>query len=576
MAERLVRFAERLRRAVSESRLLGQFFCGDGSADSLSVRRRTTHFRIMRLQENSRIRQGTERLRLALLSTSVGACAACLFAAAAVALGLYFLRGGEDFTDAAVLLPAAVLLSALPAVGNGSPLSFCLRQGHLTAPFLFGFCGLASDRLGEEREHGIRRYGAVPAGVAIGVLWSVVPPAAPLLFAAAGFLVWLFAAVPELCAVALALCFPFLPLLPHPTVLLGGGVLLTLAFFCGKWMSGRRDFRFSAVDRAALAFSAAYLFAGGVTGAASALLAFGGWTVFRSLREHWRNRALGGLVLSGSLCACIGLWEYLSGHAVLRWVDMSRFSDIGGRVCATFDNPNILAVFLLAVYPVSLCGALRFGHRAGRMLSGAGALLIAGCMIVTWSRGGWLGMIAETALFLALYSSRSLAALFCLPFPVLAAAPYLPHPILNRFASIGWRTESSVRYRTEVWRGILRMTAAHPFGIGTSESVFRRIWQNYAIPGTETVMHAHSLLPQLALETGFAGAALGGMFLLCLIRSFRPSGWSVAGISALGGLLLMGLFDCLWYARGMIWLIFAVSALIPAERGMDEKQMECD
>lgn len=576
MAERLVRLAERLRGAFAESRLSGRFFCGDRDADRQSPRRRERHFRIMRLQENSCIRQGTERLLSSLLSTSVGSCAAYLFAAAAVALGLYFLRGGDDMTDAAVLLPAAVLLSALPAVGDGSPLSLCLRQGRLTARFLFGFCGLAPDRLGEEREQGIRRCGAVPAGIATGVVWSLVPPAVPLLCAAGGILALLFRAVPEMSVIVLTVCFPFLPLLPHPTVLLSGGVLLSLAAFCGKWLSGRRDLRFSAPDRAALAFAAAYLFAGGIAGAASALLALGGWTVFRSLRGRWRDRAFAGLVLSGTLCACIGLWEYLSGHATLRWVDMSRFSDIGGRVCATFDNPNILAVFLLAVYPVALCGAARFRYRTGRMLSGTGALLIAGCMVVTWSRGGWLGMIAETILFLALYSSRSLAALFCLPLPVLAAVPYLPQAVVNRFASIGWRTESSVRYRTEVWQGIARMIAGNPFGIGTSEPEFRRIWQNFAISGTETVMHAHSLLPQLALEMGLAGAAIAVLFLLCLVRSFRPSGWSVAGFSALGGLLLMGLFDHLWYARGMIWLIFAVLALIPAERETHEEQMECD
>ena len=40
----------------------------------------------------------------------------------------------------------------------------------------------------------------------------------------------------------------------------------------------------------------------------------------------------------------------------------------------------------------------------------------------------------------------------------------------------------------------------------------------------------------------------------------------------------MGLFDHLWYARGMVWLTFAVAALIPAAREEETRNaaMELD
>ena len=39
----------------------------------------------------------------------------------------------------------------------------------------------------------------------------------------------------------------------------------------------------------------------------------------------------------------------------------------------------------------------------------------------------------------------------------------------------------------------------------------------------------------------------------------------------------MGMFDHLWYARGMLWLFFAVAALVPARGEEDhETAMEWD
>lgn len=110
------------------------------------------------------------------------------------------------------------------------------------------------------------------------------------------------------------------------------------------------------------------------------------------------------------------------------------------------------------------------------------------------------------------------------------------------------------------------MLTDFPFGIGSGESTFRRVWQMFAIPGTETVMHAHALLLQVALETGIAGAVTFLLLLLRLLRSCGFSRWSAIGVPALAGLLVMGIFDHLWYAKGMLWLFFAIATWIPAGR----------
>lgn len=562
-----------LRAAAGESVLLNRFFHGEIEQTG-RMRPGRMRFRVMHGQETSRVLGWIERIRDVLLSATVGSLALTAFLAASVALVLLLLNGDRESG-----MPAAlVLLSVLPGLGERQSLSHCLREGRLTAPFLIGFCGLSPDRLGTGGPGVPRSHRLLPlfCGITSGIVWAFLPQVLLAIPAAA---VWvLFCAVPELSVLALLLAFPFLPLLSHPTLVLTAGAALSLAVFSGKWLSGRRDFRRQPVDRCVAVFCAVYLTAGGWTGAAMALLTAGGWFTVRNLAARWQVRAVGCLVTSGSVTACIGLLEYATGHAALRWVDLTRFSDIGGRVCATFDNPNILAICLLAVYPLALGGAGLFGRSGARAASLIGTGFLAACTVLTWSRGAWLGILLETLVFLLLTSRLTLALLPILPLTAAAALPFLPHSLTNRFASIGNLSESSIRYRLEVWQGVFRMLAANPFGIGPHEADFRRVWQRFAIPGTETVMHAHALFPQTALETGLAGAAVLAVLLVCLARTFRPRGWSVSGLSALCGLLVMGLFDHLWYARGMVWLTFAVAALIPAAREEDLRNaaMELD
>jgi O-antigen ligase len=149
---------------------------------------------------------------------------------------------------------------------------------------------------------------------------------------------------------------------------------------------------------------------------------------------------------------------------------------------------------------------------------------------------------------------------------------YLPDKILRRLQSIGRMSDSSTHYRANTWRGVLRMLRAHPFGIGSGESAFRSVFPHYAVSGTETVMHAHQLLLEVAVEIGVVGLAL---FLLVLsfffadvVRFCRKCGESarraeaIALLASLAGALVMGLFDSLWYHNGLYWLFWSISALL--------------
>lgn len=336
----------------------------------------------MRLQEGSRVRGMLRRCWERMLCASVGSLCAAVFFAATACLAVTVLRMGRIPDGAAVLAPAVVLLSMLPGLGERRSLSHCLREGRLTAPFLFGFCGLLPDGFGEGGAGRVHRFLPLLCGVPVGVAGAFLPPLV-LPGMACGAAVWfLLRAVPELSVLLLALSFPFLPLLPHPTVLLATGTVLSLAVFAGKWISGRRTLRFGRIDRAALAFGAVCLLAGGVSGAVSALLIAGGWMSVRSPGRAVAD-AGGGMSDSVRFFECVyryfGVWHRSGGAPVggrqplfgyrrqgLRNLFQSEYP--GG-----FSSPDLSAGALR-------CGTVRhpfrtgnFGHRCGgnRNLYGA-------------------------------------------------------------------------------------------------------------------------------------------------------------------------------------------------------------
>ncbi len=383
------------------------------------------------------------------------------------------------------------------------------------------------------------------------------------------FLGLLLLPVPEVDIPILLFLFPFFQLTSHPTLLLLALTLILEISWLLKIYCGRRDFELELADLFVLLFSF-LLFCGGLvgygeleTGAMLSLLALVYFPVKNLLSSKaWRIRVQSAICTGGTVCALFGIFEYFFGELELLWVDSERFFDIGGRVCAFFDNPNILAVYLLFVFPIALVASLDPQKApVRRFFFALCSFSILLCIVLTWSRGAWLGVLCEIFLVLLFQSPGSAAVLF-LGFPLsLGALPFLPQSVIGRFLSIGDLAESSIRYRIYTWQGVLETVKAHPFGIGVGEAAFSKVYPHYAKSGIETVMHAHNLLLQITLELGVVGTAVF-LFLLALawIKGFGR-GRSMGAPYALCGVMVMGFFDHVWYAPGMLALVFAFIAL---------------
>lgn len=587
------RVCTRIRNAAMDSAMIG-FFCnysrvnhsfqngsfgGTGSVESRAfVRRACLHARDRSVFLFVARRIGDLFLRGSLRSYGLFLILSSLFCIL-VRLAI----GAFSIADVGLIVCVALIAASVFLLHARQSLSYAIEKSVFLSWLFFSVCRFPQDRFAIGEIHGRDRpWITLSISVPIGLLASIVQPMYLILFALATCIFLLAVAVPELIFLIAIFLFPFLNLLPHTTLLLTGLVLTGDILWLCKALCGHRDYQFGVLQFFLLLFGA-FLFLGGVFGA-------GGFPSFERAglmtvllmsyfplasicsQKVWRRRILLMLCLSAFAVSFFGIGQYFFGDLELKWVDVARFSDIGGRVTSFFSNPNVLAVYLILTFPL-LLGESTYNELSPRLrfFFLITVLLELACLIFTWSRGGWLGAIASALVFMLLCSKKSMKILFLSIIPMIVWLPFLPHNVVNRFASIGMLNESSIRYRFYTWQGVARMLYAHPFGIGVGEEAFFTVYQGFALSGIETVMHTHNLFLQIAVELGIMGLIC---FLVVLFFFFQSvfeclhvcrrlnfSRLTLGGLCSVVGVLVMGFFDHVWYHYGLFWLFWIVIAL---------------
>lgn len=509
-----------------------------------------------------------------LLRTSVGAIGAFFLLSSLFCVSGRLIRGTFAFLDGAFVVCMSLFAASVMLLHSRRSLSHAIGSSLIGRWLLFSVCRLPHDSFVFGAERGEDRpWTVLLLSLFCGALTTVTEPIYLLLFALLTLFFFLLQAVPELLFLMLFAGLPFLNLSGHPTAILLVFTLVGELFWVGKLFCAHRVTRFGVLDFFVLLFGALYLLGalGGGTDslfrALSALVLLLSYYPIKGLFSTpvYQKRTILTLSVASLVCSLIGILQYLFGDAELRWVDVSRFADIGGRVTSLYQNPNVLAVYLLLTLPLILCALFESGHsRGARWLYGVTLASELFCLILTWSRGAWLGAISAIALFFLLHSPRGRRFLLACLIPVWIWLPLLPHNMTNRFQSIASLSESSVRYRLYTWRGTLEMLLHHPLGVGVGERAFSAAYERYAVSGTETVAHTHNLFLQIIAELGLP-ALLCFLFVLVLFarlffsvrRGGRGEG-ALGGVCAIFGVLVMGIFDYVWYQSGLFWLFWAV------------------
>ncbi len=372
----------------------------------------------------------------------------------------------------------------------------------------------------------------------------------------------------------LVFVLPFLNLLPKPTAWLLGlsGILLFCFAFhvaCGK-IIWKQTIEVWLILILAILFCVAVSktqplssFKSGWTYAVLLCSFFPAFYAFQN--EAFRHRIKMVIAASATVVSAYGVFQYFFMDLELKWVDFSLFSDIGARVTSVFSYPNVLGSYLLLCLPFSLAHFMSCKGRWQNTGMAVAVPLQLLCLILTWSRGAWLGALTEVAVFFLFYSRKSRRCLLFFAMLSPLAVPLLPQTVCKRLTSIGMNGDSSIRYRVQTWKGVLRMVKEHPFGIGSGEKAFSAVYPKYAVKGTETVPHAHHLLMQISCELGWLGLFV--FVLLCLLLLYRGiaccrlcnaeerNSLLECGCALLGA-FVMGMFDHIWYHRGVFFLFW--------------------
>ncbi|MDR2502525.1 MAG: O-antigen ligase family protein [Oscillospiraceae bacterium] len=290
--------------------------------------------------------------------------------------------------------------------------------------------------------------------------------------------------------------------------------------------------------------------------------------------------AVTALIGGGLLVAAYGVYQYVFGaSAAYAWQDPDMFGGMV-RIYSTLDNPNVLAEYLLLVIPFCGAGLIASKTMRGRLfcLASLGACALA--MVLTFSRGGWLGLIFAAAVFLLMIDRRfvflgiaGLAALYFL----------LPPAVLERFASIGNLEDGSTSYRVFIWMGTISALREYWFvGFGPGTAAFNRVYPKYAY-NSIVAPHSHNLFLQIVCDSGITALVLMLLLLFSVLRrlaaSLRRDGrasdralrmYRIAGISAICGFAVQSMTDYSFYNYRVALMFWAVVGLSMALSGKFE------
>lgn len=281
------------------------------------------------------------------------------------------------------------------------------------------------------------------------------------------------------------------------------------------------------------------------------------------------QQAVAAITLAGVFVALYGFYQMAFPERFRSvWTDTDMFSSITFRVYSTLENPNVLGEYFLLVLPLSAALMLTARTWPGRILCLAACGAMGICLIATYSRGCYLGILLAILLFLILLDRRFLL----LAIVAIVLSPlYLPDSVFTRLTSIGNLTDSSTSYRVYIWMGTLAMLKDYWFcGIGPGTAAFNQVYPEYAYNAI-TAPHSHNLFLQIVCDSGICGILI---FLLLIVSFYRMMFtaihreqdrtariFQIAGVSAVSGFLLQSMTDYTFYNYRVMLLFWGVLGL---------------
>lgn len=310
----------------------------------------------------------------------------------------------------------------------------------------------------------------------------------------------------------------------------------------------------------------------------------------RVLRSPRIRSMLIGLYLHISLIVSVyGMRQWFFGAPPLAtWTDPTSSMAGVTRVYSYLQNPNLLAAYLIPATIFSVVAIFVWSGLLPKLLAVTMTVVNSLCLVFTWSRGGWIGLLAASfVLFLLLvywwtpklppaWGKWALPGVFGGTFTLVLLAMLFVEPLRDRVASIFvGRSDSSNNFRINVWQSTIEMIRDRPIlGIGPGNSAFNKIYPLYMRPRF-SALSAYSIWLETAVETGFIGLTA---FVWLLVVTFNQGlqqlqqlrsqanlqgYWLMGAIAIIVGMLAHGVVDTVWYRpqiNTLWWLVMAIVA----------------
>ncbi|MFN0149275.1 MAG: O-antigen ligase family protein [bacterium] len=267
------------------------------------------------------------------------------------------------------------------------------------------------------------------------------------------------------------------------------------------------------------------------------------------------RRLLAALLAGGLATSAYGAAVYLASAGGLA----ERLRGISGFYMTT---AGVLMLTLLFLAPQVFAAA----SRARRLAALAALALVGWALVLTYTRGAWLGVLAGASVILALTRPRILLALGA---ALVASYFFLPASLQDRVTSIVDPNHPLNTERLHMWRVALRIVRDHPLtGAGLMD--MKPLFTRYADPDYAGVVHGHfhSNFLQIAAATGAIGlAAFIALFAgiaTALVRALRASpgprarAVALGGLAAFTGFLVEGLFEWNFGDAEVVTLLYAL------------------
>lgn len=217
------------------------------------------------------------------------------------------------------------------------------------------------------------------------------------------------------------------------------------------------------------------------------------------------KRVVTALLASAFTVTLYGFYQYFFDVKMLtrEWVDDEQFPGLKLRVFSTLQNPNLLAGYLVTMMSIAGGFCCKARDKKSRLLWFGLILTFGICLVLTYSRGAWISILAVIAVYGVLHNRKVFLLLGVLPLVLL----FNHDLVLERLLSIVNPTDTSAGLRWALWESTIAMISDHPL-MGIGWGAYRLVYPEYDFyvnNASTIIFHAHNMYLQIAAEIGIPG-----------------------------------------------------------------------